>query len=546
MNVEFKELQGPGLADYVNVVRRRIWYVVVPFVLCSVAAFGIAFLVPKEYKAMNELIVNDPDSMGGSAYNPVGISVPHKQLLTTISQDVRSFDFLGPLIRDFGITEGYNPNDPREKKKLFERVRKRVEALITPQKVGPDFVTFSYVGRDAVTVTKFINGISREWQAEFIRRYGAAIDAIKVNIDQIHDDAYKKYVAAADALRRFQEDNGVDFFGKDAGANARARLEKLKLQLEEDELAVEAGKATLRTQTEQIRRIDKLSTFDTSKKRNPDWIKQSAAVEAAEQAVRAMEQLGYLDTWPKFKEAKQKIADEKAKLERVEEFITDSKTQGVSQQWIKLTNDQTETQTEVARLNQRIAKTKPLVEQLEKDVLDIPQKAAIAQELRDAVDTASLQFEKAAKALEVAKNTQERMTKKGDSFFRVTFEQLPDEARFNEPVYPNYALFAGIGAFLGLLIGCAIAFIGEYSAAAFTTPSQVRYMLQVPILGEVAPMITHYDVKKRTRRRRIFLVTGVLVLLVLLVLHVMWFDPDWKMSLPPFIRDLMRKVYGGR
>jgi uncharacterized protein involved in exopolysaccharide biosynthesis len=543
LNVEFKELQGPGLADYVNVVRRRIWYVVVPFVLCSIAALGIAFLVPKEYKAMTEVIVDDPDSMVGSAYAPVGITVPHKHLLTTISQDVHSVDFLDDLIRDYGITEGYNPADPREKKKLFERVRKRLEALTTTQKVGPDLVTFSYVGRNAELVTRFINGLRTKWQDEFLKRYTDAIAAIEDNILKVYEEANLKYLKAASDLRNFQEEAGVDFFGKDAGANARARLEKLKVQLEEDELGLQAAEATLRTQTEQLRRYNKLSTVETSKKRNPDWIKQSALVEAGEAALREMQRI-FSDEWPKVQEAKRRLEDERNKLGKIEEFITDSVQQGVSQQWIKLTNEQTETQTDIARLKQRIEKTKKLVEKLETDVLIIPEKAARAQVLRDAVDTTAIQLEKAVKAREIASATRERAGTR--TFFRVTMAQDEKDARFAEPVYPNYALFAGIGAFLGLLIGGAIAFIGEYSAAAFTTPSQVRYMLQVPILGEVAPMITRYDVRKRTRRRGVFLAITVLLLLVIVVLHVMFFDPDWRASLPPFLRDLMRRVYGVR
>jgi hypothetical protein len=137
------------------------------------------------------------------------------------------------------------------------------------------------------------------------------------------------------------------------------------------------------------------------------------------------------------------------------------------------------------------------------------------------------------------------MATKNSSFFRITQEQIPEEARFNDPVYPNYALFAGIGAFLGLLIGGAIAFIGEFSAAAFPPPRPVRYMLQVPILGEVAPLITQYDVRRRTRKRRIWLIAGIVVLVLLVAIHVMWYS-DMRSQLPEFLRVLMRRLYGAR
>jgi ribosomal protein L18E len=246
------------------------------------------------------------------------------------------------------------------------------------------------------------------------------------------------------------------------------------------------------------------------------------------------------------KNAKAALEAEKAKLAKIEEFVTDSFVQGPSSLWVKLTDNQSQTQLTVASLKQRIDKVKKAIAQLQTDVVVIPAKAAEGQALRDAVDVAYLQFEKASKTKEIASTTRERMRSKNKTFFRMTLEQPPEEARFADPVYPNYALFAGIGAFLGLLIGGAIAFIGEFSAASFTTPNQVRYMLQVPILGEVAPMITRYDVKKRSRRRRILLAVSCLVIVVLLVIHLMWFDSEWRANLPIGLRDILRKLYGGR
>ena len=44
-----EEQTGPGLSDYVNVIRRRIWQVLIPFLGLGAAELGVAFLIPKEY-----------------------------------------------------------------------------------------------------------------------------------------------------------------------------------------------------------------------------------------------------------------------------------------------------------------------------------------------------------------------------------------------------------------------------------------------------------------------------------------------------------------
>jgi uncharacterized protein involved in exopolysaccharide biosynthesis len=545
MNAEFGTVQqGPAIGDYVSVIRRRLWHVVVPFVLFSAAGFGVAFLVPKEYRARTEVIVNDPDSQVSPMFAAVGFSIPHKNLLTTIPNDVKRTEFVWPLIEQFGVTEGFRHSIPREKAQLIDRIKKKLVVLpvLTPK--GSDFVEFSYVGRDAVRVTAFINAIRSKWQEDVMLRYGQSVQAVLDNIRIVYSEASTKYLEANAKLKNFQAENGSAYFGKDPAGDAAKKIEALRADLANSELELESWQGIVQRIDEQLKTVPNSATLDTSKKRNPEWIKQDAVIAAGAATIREMEQI-FLDDWPNLKKAKRLLKEEEAKLEKIEPFLTDAQNIGPPPILFKLNNDKAEAQNKIAFLQKRIAESKRAIAPLEADLRHIPEKAAKAQELRDAVNAAYVQFEKAGRAREAANATRERVGTKSLQFFRVTHELTLEEAKFLDPVYPNFALFAGIGAFIGLLIGGGLAFIAEFSSQSFTTPNQVRYMLQVPVLGEVAPMITRQEVRTRSRRKVTGLTIAIILGLAIVALHVMYFDPDWKAELPPWLRDFMRKLYGG-
>lgn len=541
-----QQQQGPGLSDYVNVIRRRIWQVIGPFLGLAVAGLGVAFLIPREYKGITELEVIDPDAGVATVFTQVGYSVPHKHLLTTIPQDVRQVEFLAPLVEQFGITEGYNLNVQRDRNRLFERMRKKVAVNTVLVKSGTDLVEFEYQGRDAERVVQFINALRQKWQDQFVARYHSAVVSVEDHVKKVFEEAQGAFMDAQAKYRNFQEANGSDYWGKDPGGQARSRLDRMKADIEGWELELTTEQATLRAVTEQLKSVRPTDKMDVARKRNPDWVKQSAVIETVSAKVRQLE-ADYYDTWKPLKDARVLLEEEKAKLEKIPEFQTDSFVQGPTPLWIKLSGDQTQAQTTIARLREKIEKAQISINQLENEVKVIPEKSAQAAILRDAVDTAGVQLDKALKMRAIVAATRDRVQANAKRFFRVTIEFTPEEARSFDPVWPNYALFAGIGAFVGLLIGGAIAFIGEFTSSAFTTPNQVRYLLQVPVLGEVAPIFTIGEQRARKRRRRVVLMVLGVIAVALLIVHLMWFDKDnWRAELPPAIRDLMRRIYGGR
>ena len=137
-----------GLADYLGIFSRRIWWIVVPFLLVVLIAGALGFLLPQEYEASVSVKVLDQGTLD-PFYGRVAFTVPHKPFLTTIRQDILNRTFLEPIIEKCRVSEGYDASDPREYQLLLKKILANVMVSLRPQKVGPDIIGISYRGRDA-------------------------------------------------------------------------------------------------------------------------------------------------------------------------------------------------------------------------------------------------------------------------------------------------------------------------------------------------------------------------------------------------------------
>jgi hypothetical protein len=56
--------------------------------------------------------------------------------------------------------------------------------------------------------------------------------------------------------------------------------------------------------------------------------------------------------------------------------------------------------------------------------------------------------------------------------------------------------------------------------------------------------MTQLETRTRKRRRTGWLVAALVLIAIGIAVHVLWFDLEWRAYLPPFIRDVMRRLYG--
>jgi uncharacterized protein involved in exopolysaccharide biosynthesis len=535
---------GLAIGDYLTVVTRRAGTILVPFVLVTVVATAVAFLLPQQFTEKVVVRVEDPEVVG-AFFTQIGLSVPHKQILTGLQPEVGSPTFLAPIVKAMKLREGFNPDDPKEREELMKRVRDKLVINTTFQKTGPDFFSIAYTGEDAAKVARFVVSIRDEYQRRFLAQYQNAVQEAYVQVKRVHDRAKADFNQASEDLRKFQDANGALFASgtRDVAAGLVDALGKQEAALVDYEAQQAGQRQTLADCEGRLAVTSPLRESATESQVSDVYKDQQALVN---QLKRDLAELAKTKTeqHPFYVAKKAQLDTEEARLAQLDKFEAVSKATEPNPEYDRLTAQKAAAEAEIARLTQMIERTQAAVTETKNTLESLPEKLKRADALHTELDNAKYRFERAARQYVTVETTRERITGKETNFFTPIDTPTPEAARDREPVSPNVPLFIGIGAFVGLVLGAALAFLREFATAGFTTPNQVRYGLAAPVLGELTPILTASERAAAGRRRAFVVLSAVVVLGALAWCHVAYFTTAYRDTLPRPVFDVMRRIYG--
>lgn len=113
-------------ADYVAILRRRFWLILVPALVVPVLAYMVSLKIPNRYTSQTLVLVEEPkvpDSFVKSV-----VSEQLTQRLTTMSEQILSRTRLQPIIEKYGLYKKERAKAPIED--VLDRMRKNV--AVTP------------------------------------------------------------------------------------------------------------------------------------------------------------------------------------------------------------------------------------------------------------------------------------------------------------------------------------------------------------------------------------------------------------------------------
>ena len=91
------------LTDYLEILRRRVWFIVVPFVLVMAGVSVYAVFAPREYKATTLVLVT-PQRVP-EAFVHATVTAKIEERLQTIAQEVMSRTRLEQIITEMRLYE---------------------------------------------------------------------------------------------------------------------------------------------------------------------------------------------------------------------------------------------------------------------------------------------------------------------------------------------------------------------------------------------------------------------------------------------------------
>jgi polysaccharide chain length determinant protein (PEP-CTERM system associated) len=151
-----------NIHDYIEIFLRRIWYIVIPFVIIGVGTVIYIFITPKEYRATSVILVT-PQEVPEAFVRPT-VTSRIEARLQSISEEIMSRTQLEKVISEFKLYPDLVKSKGTEE--IVEKMRKDIKIQIRGnperQQEGKQqgAFTISYTGKNPIVVTRVTNKLA--------------------------------------------------------------------------------------------------------------------------------------------------------------------------------------------------------------------------------------------------------------------------------------------------------------------------------------------------------------------------------------------------
>ena len=485
--------------DILLILRRRIWFLLVPFAFIAAATAVVSRKLPDLYRS-DTLILVVPQRVPES-YVKSTVTSRIEDRLHSISQQILSRTRLERIIQDFNLYA------EERKTEIMEDIVEKMRLDIKVDVVKGDAFRVSYIGRDPRTVMKVTERLSSLFIEENLRDREILAEGTDQFLEAQLEDARRRLGEHERKLETYRK----QFSGQ------------LPSQLEANLSVIQGTSSQLQQLNESLnrdrdrhlvveRQLNDLTAASViaAGADSPDANGASAAQQlaAAQASLAAMEQKLKADH-PDIRRAKRVVADLEKKAEQ-ESLQAPLSAEAAPRKG---------TPAEVARAN-KINDLRAELEQLERQIAF---KQNEDKRLRSVVGSYQQRVEAApTRESEMSALTrdystlqimyQSLLTKKEESKIAANLERrqigeqfkLLDPARMPEkPFSPNRQMINLFGLFGGIAMGGALIGLLEYRDGSFRTDDEITAVLKVPVLAVVPLMRSEPERKKVMRRRMV-------------------------------------------
>jgi polysaccharide chain length determinant protein (PEP-CTERM system associated) len=478
------------LDEYLEILRRRMWYIIIPFVLVMVGASIYAIIAPREYKA-STLVLVSPQSVPEDFVHAT-VTSRVEERLQSIAQEVMSRTRLETIMTEFRLYEKERKNLSKEE--VVELMRKNIQVELPTKKDERGSFAISFINDNPNTAMAVANRLSslfieenlkiREQQAsgttEFLTN---ELAASKAKLDQME-------ASVTQYKRRFM--GGLPE-QRDTNLKILDQMQNQNQRISESIRAAEDRKLFIQKQLTDMDMPASMPVAAGSGKDSQSSIKPSLTQKDAGSAVaadtggtyetkkdklkRELEDLRtkYTDNHPDVLAMKKKLADlEKNKYTYDNDIKSDPRYKELKNQLMITSLEIKRLHDESASVSAQINKYMGRVEQTPAREQDM---AAMLREY-ESTKVAYETLMKKSQGAEQAENLEKRQ--KGEQFKIIDPARVPEE-----PFSPNIPKILLISLFAGLAGGMALAFIREQMDRSFHDAADVELSLGIKVLATI-------------------------------------------------------------
>ncbi len=516
-------------ADYLKILKRRIWYLILPVFFVVVVSAVVALMLPPVYKATSNILIEQREIP--AEYVTSSMTTFAEQRIQSIKQRVLTSSRLLELINQFDLYP-----ELKKKKTIDEVIAKMQEDIvlepvnveIADRKTGRTATatiafTLSYEGENPKKVQQVANTITSLFLREDIKVRKEQASSTSEFLKEEKDRVQQKVAEYEKSIAQFKEKH----------TNTLPEMFQVNMQaLNNVQRNIEQVKENLRSLKEKEGELNEqlantLKDYDSTLVGKPKE-DDERRLEALKMELINLK-TKFSDLYPDVKKLKQEIKDLEAKVDISKKekeaekndddmvknpaYVTlSSRLAGTRSDIVSVKNSLKDLENKEIEYEARLAAT-PGVE--EKYNALLTERNILNAKLAD------LQ----AKMMEADVAQELESKQKGERFTLVESARLPEK-----PFKPNRLAILLIGIVLGCGAGVGLASIVEFSDTSFRDSDRLARATGFPVLTEVPVIVTKEDLAKTKVRRLIILISmivGIGICIFLFDFFVMDLDVLW-------------------
>ena len=486
--------------DILQILRKRIWLLLVPFAVVSAGVAAWAYKLPDSFRSETVILVvpqRVPESFVRST-----VTTRIEDRLQSITQDILSRTRLERIIQDFNLYAAARQTG------IMEDIVERMRRDISVQVLRGDSFRVGYVGDNPRTVMRVTERLTTLFIDENLRERETLAEGTNQFLESELEAARRRLVESEkrveDYRRRFagqlpsQTDSNLQVL-----QNTQMQIQQLAESMNRDsERRLEVDRQLAELQSQQT---DDTAGVTPANAGAPSLKQQ---LEAAKSALTVL-QTRFKETHPDVQKVAKAVQDLEAKVAALPPDEAAAAPAGSSI---------------AAARKKRIGELQAALAQVDRQ---LKAKAEDEQRLRHQVTVYQARLEAAptreSEMIELTRDydtLQKQYTsllaKKEDSKISANLERrqigeqfkLLDPARIPErPFSPDRHMLIGMGLAAGLGIGVLLVGLLEYRDKSFKTDQEVSRLLSLPVLA-VVPVMQSAGERKWALRKRLLIGVG--------------------------------------
>ena len=536
------EVEAAGQVDeFLRVLKRRIWWIVIPFVLIGSLGTFFAVVVPKKYVVYSEIMVRDRSGPGDPGAQPA--SDMEGQVAT---YSIRAPERIRSVLINRKWPPGFKDLSRAEQQEFIDELLQDLSVRLEPmpRDVGKQLVKISYKYTDATDAYNFVKALIDNWTDEVVQGALQTTDRqLSETVSQL-DEVREKLLQNAEERTEIRGDHQIATVTSGPGGKGQrpehevfASLRRVDIDIDEleDEIVDLGGNVDL--VQAQLDRMPARIPRDIETLTDPDEAELDALDREIEAIQRQIENRGLSTATPDRQRAERKIMA----LKKRQREIVNSRSRTLDDPSAQIDNPLYLERTE------QLANMRTTLGQLEGRLKRQNDRKADLEQEREAINEAISRLDVLVARNDALEQTQATLVAKkteleGFVAFLGSEEGIPWEERRAptiplKPTSPN-PWFISIGSILmGLGIGLGLALLKEYSKSCFRSPRELTRVMTHPVLGKIN------RIRTRRERARSVLVRAVLGGGTLLfAVGVGWITWAWAADSPALTDSLRTAI----